>query len=102
VYDIAGNVLLLRNNVSLSIDMMEISERELMSLVAEWLLDANSNTQVGANLTGYTKSHFIPCVTDLQFGISMSKIAMLVACSLVPLSSKVFPRKISLLHLVSR
>ncbi|KAG6550269.1 hypothetical protein Mapa_008229 [Marchantia paleacea] len=40
-----SNVLLLRNNVTLNLDMSEISQRELMSLVAEWLLDANSNVQ---------------------------------------------------------
>lgn len=43
---------MLRNNVTLSIDMVEISQRELMSLVAEWLLDANSNIQVGAEPSG--------------------------------------------------
>eukprot|EP00250_Pteridium_aquilinum_P028066 c36533_g1_i1 orf=422-2437(+) len=39
------NVLLLRNNVSLSLDIGEVASSRLLSLVAERLLDANSNIE---------------------------------------------------------
>jgi hypothetical protein len=42
----AGNVLLLRNNLNVSTDLAEISLSELLSLIAERLLDVNSNTEV--------------------------------------------------------
>ncbi|KAH9721657.1 MINDY DUB domain-containing protein [Citrus sinensis] len=40
---IIGNVLLLRNNLTLSPDTGEISQEKLLSLVAERLIDSNSN-----------------------------------------------------------
>jgi hypothetical protein len=40
------NVLLLRNNLNVSTDLAEISLSELLSLIAERLLDVNSNTEV--------------------------------------------------------
>ncbi|XP_074591567.1 uncharacterized protein LOC141847424 isoform X1 [Curcuma longa] len=39
------NVLLLRNNISLSLDASEVSLQKLLSLVAERLIDSNSNVQ---------------------------------------------------------
>ncbi|GJX65731.1 ubiquitin carboxyl-terminal hydrolase MINDY-1 isoform X1 [Tanacetum coccineum] len=39
----AGNVLLLRNQLTLSSDWVEVSQEKLLSLVAERLIDANSN-----------------------------------------------------------
>ncbi|KAI7754680.1 hypothetical protein M8C21_005437 [Ambrosia artemisiifolia] len=39
----AGNVLLLRNNLNLSADVAEVSQEKLLSLVAERLIDSNSN-----------------------------------------------------------
>lgn len=41
-----GNVLLLRNNLNLSPDTGEISQEKLLSLVAERLIDSNSNVNV--------------------------------------------------------
>lgn len=41
-----GNVLLLRNNLTLSPDTGEISQEKLLSLVAERLIDSNSNVNV--------------------------------------------------------
>ena len=43
---IAGNVLLLRNNLNLSPDIAEVSQEKLLSLVAERLIDSNSNVNV--------------------------------------------------------
>ncbi|KAG5144327.1 hypothetical protein JHK84_029870 [Glycine max] len=40
---IAGNVLLLRNNLNLSPDIAEVSQEKLLSLVAERLIDSNSS-----------------------------------------------------------
>ncbi|RDY10920.1 Ubiquitin carboxyl-terminal hydrolase MINDY-1, partial [Mucuna pruriens] len=37
------NVLLLRNNLNLSPDIAEVSQEKLLSLVAERLIDSNSN-----------------------------------------------------------
>ncbi|KAI7743014.1 hypothetical protein M8C21_032679 [Ambrosia artemisiifolia] len=37
------NILLLRNNLSLSADVAEVSQEKLLSLVAERLIDSNSN-----------------------------------------------------------
>lgn len=42
----AGNVLLLRNNLNLSPDIPEVSQEKLLSLVAERLIDSNSNVNV--------------------------------------------------------
>ncbi|XP_042391494.1 uncharacterized protein LOC121982474 isoform X2 [Zingiber officinale] len=39
------NVLLLRNNLKLSLDVSEVSLQKLLSLVAERLIDSNSNVQ---------------------------------------------------------
>ncbi|WOL13146.1 ubiquitin carboxyl-terminal hydrolase MINDY-2 [Canna indica] len=39
------NVLLLRNNLNLSLDVAEVSLQKLLSLVAERLIDSNSNVQ---------------------------------------------------------
>ncbi|KAF7127158.1 hypothetical protein RHSIM_Rhsim11G0008100 [Rhododendron simsii] len=41
-----GNVLLLKNNLSLSPDITEVSQEKLLSLVAERLIDSNSNVNV--------------------------------------------------------
>ena len=41
-----GNILLLRNNLNLSPDTMEVSQEKLLSLVAERLIDSNSNANV--------------------------------------------------------
>lgn len=41
-----GNVLLLRNNINLSLDAAEVSLQKLLSLVVERLIDSNSNVQV--------------------------------------------------------
>ena len=43
---VTGNVLLLRNNLNLSPDIAEISQEKLLSLVAERLIDSNSNVNV--------------------------------------------------------
>ena len=43
---VAGNVLLLRNNLNLSPDIAEVSQEKLLSLVAERLIDSNSNVNV--------------------------------------------------------
>lgn len=43
---LAGNVLSLRNNLNLSADTTEVSQEKLLSLVAERLIDSNSNTDV--------------------------------------------------------
>ena len=51
-----GNVLLLRNLLKLSVDTVEIGSSKLLSLVAERLLDSNSNMEV--NLV-YIGSWFI-------------------------------------------
>ncbi|RWR87872.1 ubiquitin carboxyl-terminal hydrolase MINDY-1 isoform X1 [Cinnamomum micranthum f. kanehirae] len=40
-----SNVLLLRNHLNLSLDMTEISQQKLLSLVAERLIDSNSNVE---------------------------------------------------------
>ncbi|KAD4384720.1 hypothetical protein E3N88_24888 [Mikania micrantha] len=40
---VSGNVLLLRNNLNLSSDVAEVSQEKLLSLVAERLIDSNSN-----------------------------------------------------------
>lgn len=45
----AGNVLLLRNNLNLSPDIAEVSQEKLLSLVAERLIDSNSNINVISN-----------------------------------------------------
>lgn len=37
-----GNVLLLKNNLSLSPDITEVSQEKLLSLVAERLIDSNN------------------------------------------------------------
>jgi hypothetical protein len=41
-----GNILLLRNNLNLSPDTTEVSQEKLLSLVAERLIDSNSNANV--------------------------------------------------------
>jgi hypothetical protein len=42
----AGNVLLLKNVISLNPDDSEVSQQKLLSLVAERLIDSNTNVQV--------------------------------------------------------
>lgn len=42
----AGNVMLLKNVISLNPDAGEVSQQKLLSLVAERLIDSNSNVQV--------------------------------------------------------
>lgn len=42
----AGNVLLLKNVISLNPDASEVSQQKLLSLVAERLIDSNSAAQV--------------------------------------------------------
>lgn len=41
-----ANVLLLRNQLNLSADISEVSQEKLLSLVAERLIDSNSNIEV--------------------------------------------------------
>ena len=41
-----GNVLLLKNNLNLSPDVAEVTQEKLLSLVAERLIDSNSNADV--------------------------------------------------------
>nr|GFA57755.1 protein FAM63B [Tanacetum cinerariifolium] len=43
-----GNVLLLRNQLTLISDWVEVSQEKLLSLVAERLIDANSNVNMQA------------------------------------------------------
>ena len=45
-----GNVLLLKNNLNLSPDIAEVSQEKLLSLVAERLIDSNSNINVRSAL----------------------------------------------------
>jgi len=54
----AGNVLLLRNNLNLSPDIAEVSQEKLLSLVAERLIDSNSNVNVRVAfvISGYSYS----------------------------------------------
>lgn len=47
-----GNVLLLRNNLNLSPDIAEVSQEKLLSLVAERLIDSNSNINVTSCFLG--------------------------------------------------
>ena len=47
-----GNVLLLKNNLNLSPDTTEVSQEKLLSLVAERLLDSNSNNDVRTGFFG--------------------------------------------------
>ena len=47
---VAGNVLLLRNNLNLGPDATEVSQEKLLSLVAERLIDSNSNVDVNSFL----------------------------------------------------
>lgn len=56
----AGNVLLLRNQLGLSLDVAEVSQEKLLSLVAERLIDSNSNVNVriGFVIIGDTTSLF--------------------------------------------
>ena len=46
-----GNVLLLKNNLNLSPDIAEVSQQKLLSLVAERLIDSNSNINVRSALS---------------------------------------------------
>lgn len=46
----SGNVLLLKNNLKLSPDIAEVSQEKLLSLVAERLIDSNSNINVSSAL----------------------------------------------------
>lgn len=51
-----GNILSLRNNLSMSSDVAEVTEvsqEKLLSLVAERLIDSNSNVDVTALLSCY-------------------------------------------------
>ncbi|KAL6006801.1 hypothetical protein ACLOJK_032296 [Asimina triloba] len=45
VLSVVGNVLLLRNNLNLSLDTSEVPLQKLLSLVAERLIDSNSNVE---------------------------------------------------------
>lgn len=45
-----GNVLLLKNHLTLSPDIAEVTQEKLLSLVAERLIDSNSNVDVSAFL----------------------------------------------------
>lgn len=64
----AGNVLLLRNSLHLSLDEPEVSLQKLLSLLAEKLIDSNSNVQV---LYFSFSSPFLTiaslCFQDFQF-----------------------------------
>jgi hypothetical protein len=46
VFVSAGNVLLLKNVISLNPDASEVSQQKLLSLVAERLIDSNSAVEV--------------------------------------------------------
>ena len=46
---IVGNVLLLRNQLNLSPDISEVSQEKLLSLVADRLIDADSNVNVNTS-----------------------------------------------------
>ncbi|KAF5729931.1 hypothetical protein HS088_TW20G00298 [Tripterygium wilfordii] len=52
------NVLLLRNNLNLSPDIAEVSQEKLLSLVAERLIDSNSDVHVKL-------SKLVPCKISL-------------------------------------
>lgn len=50
VFDfLTGNVLSLRNSLNLSPDTTEVSQEKLLSLIAERLIDSNSNIDVKNN-----------------------------------------------------
>lgn len=53
-----GNVLLLKNQLNLSADISEVSQEKLLSLVAERLLDSNSNTNVNILSIWFSKMNF--------------------------------------------
>ncbi|KVH91721.1 Protein of unknown function DUF544 [Cynara cardunculus var. scolymus] len=55
------NILLLRNNLSLSSDVAEVSQEKLLSLVAERLIDSNSNVDVIA------LPIFVHLINDFEF-----------------------------------
>lgn len=46
LYIMIGNVLSLKNSLNLSPDIPEVSQEKLLSLVAERLIDSNTNTDV--------------------------------------------------------
>lgn len=48
---VIGNVLSLKNSLNLSSDIPEVSQEKLLSLVAERLIDSNSNIDVIALCT---------------------------------------------------
>ncbi|KAK2664695.1 hypothetical protein Ddye_003269 [Dipteronia dyeriana] len=50
------NVLLLRNNLNLSPDIGEVSQEKLLSLVAERLIDSNSNVNMQNKDAGYVEN----------------------------------------------
>lgn len=54
-----GNILSLRNNLSLSPDVAEVSQEKLLSLVAERLIDSNSNVNVSETSFFDTKILFV-------------------------------------------
>ena len=53
-----GNVLSLKNSLNLSPDIPEVSQEKLLSLVAERLIDSNTNTDV--RLLNWEEDFFLP------------------------------------------
>lgn len=54
LYIMIGNVLSLKNSLNLSPDFPEVSQEKLLSLVAERLIDSNTNTDVIAFIAVYS------------------------------------------------
>ena len=54
-----GNVLLLRNQLTLNPDISEVSQEKLLSLVADRLIELNSNNNVNVDpICFQTSNHF--------------------------------------------
>jgi hypothetical protein len=67
---VAGNVLLLRNILKLSLDTVEIGSSKLLALVAERLLDSNSNMQVSSGSWQILKStHNDQRIVPILYGL---------------------------------
>lgn len=80
----AGNVLLLRNNLNLGPDATEVSQEKLLSLVAERLIDSNSNVDVSSILLIYSmkistppRFHLIQFLDSLSLGNRTKMLVLL-------------------------
>jgi len=60
-YLFVGNVLLLKNQLNLSPDISEVSQEKLLSLVADRLIDSNSNVKVNNLSLWFLESSFFMC-----------------------------------------